>query len=114
MSNLLEADWEKLLDRLAEVVGKKPADLNAILFLVGLQELGKGARRFSKEQKQDLMHVGTCVLLSQVGYYQFERRDEDGWPHWKLVRSLPAVDLAGQEDLLKQQALVYFSEQLPG
>lgn len=106
----LEAVWENLMGRLAELVGKRPADLNAVLFLVGIQELGKGALRFTKEQKQDLMHVGLCRVLSISGYYELERWDDDGWPHYKLVQALPFVDLMAQESFLKMHVVEYFRE----
>lgn len=106
----LEAKWEVLLDKLKETVGKRPADLNAVLFLIGVQELGKGIKTFSKEQKQDLMHIAICRLLSTIGIYEFEGLDEQGWPHWKLVSKLPHVDLLDQEKLLKLLSVEYFDQ----
>jgi hypothetical protein len=105
-----EERWEQLLEMLHQLVGKKPADLNAVLFLIGVQELGKGIKNFSKEQKQDLMHIAICKLLSTLGIYEFEGLDEQGWPHWKLVKKLPHVDLLEQESLLKSLAIDYFEE----
>jgi hypothetical protein len=89
-------------------MGKKPKDLNGVLFLIGVQELGKGKRVFSKEEKQDLMHIGICKVLSLAGYYELEGLDQDGWPHWKVVKKLPHFDLLEQEKLLKLQVLEYF------
>lgn len=90
------------------MVGTRPKDLNAILFLIGVQELGKGKRGFSKEEKQDLMHIGICKVLSLSGYYELEGLDEDGWPHWKMSRKLPHFDLLEQEKLLKMHVIEYF------
>jgi hypothetical protein len=106
--NELSLKWNLLLDKLQQVVGKRPADLNAVLFLIGVQELGQGVRQFSKEQKQDLMHIAICKLLSYSGIYEFEGLDEQGWPHWKLVKKLPFLDLLEQEKLLKSLAIDYF------
>jgi hypothetical protein len=100
--------WESLLDQLTRVLGKRPADVNAVLFLVGVQELGQGARNFTKEQKQDLIHIGICRVLSPPGYYEFDNTDADGWPHYRLVRKLPHVDILSQELLLKSHILQYF------
>ncbi|MGB3616673.1 MAG: hypothetical protein WBA12_01015 [Catalinimonas sp.] len=99
--------WENLLTFLHERFGKRP-DLNGVLFLIGVQELGQGPQRFSKEQKQDLMHVAVCKLLSASGYYMLEGHDADGWPHWEANNTLPALTLAEQESLLKQHACEYF------
>jgi len=104
----LEVQWEHLLGQLEELVGKRPADLNGVLFLIGVQELGQGAKRFTKEQKQDLMHIGICKALSLSSYYSLEYTDKDGWPHYKLDRALPPGDVLKQEALLKMHVIEYF------
>ena len=107
----LEKRWSRLLDGLMEAIGKKPKDLNGVLFLIGVQELGQGHRQFSKEQKQDLMHIAICKVLSYAGFYELESIDQEGWPHWTLVRELPHFDLLEQEKLLKLQVLEYFEKE---
>ena len=104
----LEAQWEHLLDKLERLIGKKPGDLNGVLFLIGVQELGQGAKRFTKEQKQDLMHIGICKVLSLSSYYTLEHIDKEGWPHYKLERALPVGDIMKQEALLKMHVIEYF------
>lgn len=107
----LERKWNSLLVYLEKLIGKKPKDLNSVLFLIGVQELGKGNRVFSKEEKQDLMHIGICKVLSFAGYYELEGLDKEGWPYWKLVKKLPHFDLLEQEVFLKIQALEYFEKE---
>ncbi len=107
----LERQWNHLLDALKDMVGKRPADLNGVLFLIGVQELGKGIHHFSKEEKQDLMHIAICRVLSISGFYKLEGIDEDGWPHWKLSKPLPHFDLLEQEKLLKIHVIDYFNEE---
>jgi len=107
----LERSWNHLLGSLEKLIGKKPKDLNGVLFLIGVQELGRGSIVFSKEEKQDLMHLGICKVLSLSGYYQLEGLDKDGWPHWKLVKKLPHFDLLEQEKLLKMQVMEYFEKE---
>ncbi|GAB4042635.1 hypothetical protein [Spirosoma jeollabukense] len=104
--------WEGLLNQLQSLVGKRPADLNAVLFLIGVQELGKGPIRFSKEAKQDLMHIAVCRVLSQSDYYTFEGYDKDGWPQWTLAKPVPVGDLLSQENFLKQHVIQYFESLL--
>ena len=106
-----ERKWNSLLEDLNQIIGKKPKDLNGVLFLIGVQELGKGKKTFSKEEKQDLMHIGICKVLSIAGYYQLEGLDEDGWPHWNLVKKLPHFDLLEQEKLLKMHVMEYFEKE---
>lgn len=107
----LDKKWAWLLGELGKHLGKKPKDLNGVLFLIGVQELGKGSGRFSKEEKQDLMHIAICKVLSLSGYYQLDGIDQDGWPHWKLIKKLPRFDLLEQEKLLKLHVLEYFESE---
>jgi hypothetical protein len=107
----LDKRWSKLLDGLKETIGKKPADLNGVLFLIGVQELGQGKKVFSKEQKQDLIHIAICKVLSFAGFYEIDFMDQDGWPHWKLIKELPNFDILEQEKFLKIQVLEYFEKE---
>lgn len=107
----LERQWQALLLEIERMLGQKPKDLNGTLFLIGVQELGKGHQFFTKEQKQDLMHIAICKVLSYDGFYELEGLDEEGWPHWKLVKKLPHVDLLEQEKLLKIQVIEYFERE---
>lgn len=108
----LEKKWQSLLRLLNSEVGTKPKDLNGVLFLIGIQELGKGKGLFSKEEKQDLMHIGICKVLSLSGFYELEGLDEEGWPHWKPVKKLPHFDLLEQEKLLKMHIIEYFEQEI--
>lgn len=108
----LEKSWAALLSGLEKMIGKQPKDLNAVLFLIGVQELGKGQRVFSKEEKQDLMHIAICKILSLSGYYELEGLDEEGWPHWRATKKLPHFDLLEQEKLLKMHVIEYFEKEL--
>jgi hypothetical protein len=103
-----ERQWNGLLLTIENQIGKKPKDLNEVLFLIGVQELGRGAQLFDKEEKQDLMHIAICKVLSLAGYYELEGQDKDGWPHWKLVKKLPHFDMVEQEKLLKMHVVEYF------
>jgi hypothetical protein len=102
--------WTTLEEQLVKRFGKRP-DLNAILFLIGIQELGMCISAFTKEQKQDLMHIATCKLFSLSGFYEFAGLDADGWPHWKLVRAIPMSNLKEQEKMLKWHILEYFDQE---
>lgn len=102
-----EEEWESVLTILEKRFGKKP-DVQSIIFLVGHRELGKHQVKFSKEQKQDLIHVGICALLSRAGYYTFLANDEDGWPHYEYNRTMPKLEADQQENLLKKMIIEYF------
>ena len=106
----LDVRWQDLRLDLQQKFGKRP-DLNAILFLIGIQELGQGITDFTKEQKQDLMHVAVCTVLAQSGYYEMESHDAEGWPHFKQLKDMPVKGLAEQENFLKDHILLYFDQQ---
>ena len=105
----LQQRWWDLESKLVTRFGKKP-DLEAILFLIGIQEFGQVREKFTKEQKQDLMHVAVCSLFAQSGYYELERVDEDGWPHFKQLKALPTMNLHDQENFMKDHILLYFEQ----
>ncbi len=106
----LSLAWFEVQAMIKERFGKEHLpDLNAVLFLIGLQELGGLQTEFSKEEKQDLMHLAVCRLLSLRGYYRFSGYDDEGWPHWELVKPVE-VKGARQEELLKELAVEYFRE----
>jgi hypothetical protein len=107
----LEKNWQSLLNEVERLLGQKPKDLNGVLFLIGVQELGKGYQLFTKEQKQDLMHIAICKVLSYSGYYELEGLDSEGWPHWKMIKKMPRFDLLEQEKLLKMHVLEYFEKE---
>jgi hypothetical protein len=110
MSDDLMQRWWDLEAKLVERFGKKP-DMEAIVFLIGLNETGFLAEKITKEQKQDLMHVATCTLLAPSGYFVLEGRDEEGWPHFKQVKELPNLSLPDQENFLRDHILLYFGQQ---
>lgn len=106
-SDDLQTRWWALEAKLVERFGKKP-DVETVLFLIGIQELGDISKKFSKEQKQDLMHVAVCTVLMPSGFYEIERVDEDGWPHFKQLKAMPEMNPIEQENFLKDHILLYF------
>ena len=84
--------------------------METILFLIGIQEFGEIREKFTKEQKQDLMHVAVCSLLSPSGYYELESVDADGWPHYKQLKPMPDMSMPEQENFLKDHILLYFEK----
>jgi len=103
--------WIILEAELVERFGKKP-NMEAILFLIGMNEYqGRIPKiKFSKEQKQDLMHVAVCALLSRGGYYALEGYDDEGWPHYRQLKKVETDQnaFAAQDILLKTYILEYF------
>ncbi len=102
--------WKALQERIATDFDSEAPDVKVMLFLIGVQELGQGPKKFSKRQKEELMHIATCKLMSMMGFYELEGLDQDGWPHWKLVKQIPNYTLLEQELLMKSLIINYFEE----
>ena len=106
----LQSKWNEVLEKLEGQFGPG-MDLQSVIFLIGVQELGLGARNFSKKEKLDLMHIAICRLLSQYGYYEFDGYDNAGWPQWKSLEKLPNLQSKEQDQLIMQAVIDYFEEE---
>jgi hypothetical protein len=107
---MIEKQWKDLLKSLNNQFDGD-LDLQAVLFLIGVQELGKGRVKYSKDQKLELMHIAICTLLEPFGYYNFAGHDQDGFPHWELNEQLPPLSPGQQMALMKESILDYFVAQ---
>ena len=83
----LQSRWWKLEAKLMERFNKKP-DMEAILFLIGIQELGNFQPKFTKEQKQDLMHVAEFGVVMMLFIIGLELEPNLLWRMRKLVVGL--------------------------
>lgn len=98
---------KKLSDQFAD---GEMMDLDAIIYIIGVQELGQLHRKFKKDHKLDLMHIAICRLLEPYGYYEFDYYDDDGWPHYKFLEQLPTLKAGEQSVLMKEAIVQYFLE----
>ncbi len=105
----LKARWDMVVEKLSSQFAEgEPLDLDAIIYLIGLQELGQYHRSFKKDEKINLMHIAICRLLEPYGYYEFEHVDEEGWPHYKVKEQLPPLKAGEQSVLMKEAIVDYF------
>jgi hypothetical protein len=105
----IKSDWQLLQDQLKERFGEE-MEISDILFLIGVQELGMLTKKFKKDEKVNLIHIAICTLLEPYGYYTFEGRDADGWPHWKLNEELPPLESKQQNKLINEATIEYFKK----
>lgn len=104
----LKERWEKVVDLLTQRFSDGDTlDLESIVYLIGVQELGQYHRKFKKDQKLDLMHIAICRVLEPYGYYEFDYVDNEGWPHYKVLEALPHLK-AGEQSLLMKEAIVHY------
>jgi len=103
----MNSEFQDVLKSLSPQFGED-IDVQAILFLIGIQELGKGKVKLSKNEKLDIMHIAICTLLSPYGFYEYKGIDEEGWPHWQVNEKLPPLKPLQQETLIKEAIVEYF------
>jgi len=107
----LKKKWVLLKSKISKQFADGEAvDLDAIVYLIGVQELGQGYRTFKKDEKINLMHIAICRLLEPLGYYEFDFFDEDGWPHYTIKEELPYLKAGEQSVLMKEAVIQYFIE----
>lgn len=105
----LKEKWEQLTLKLTHQFAEGDAlNIDGIIYLIGVQELGQGKRNFKKDEKVNLMHIAICKLLEPYGYYEFDFFDEDGWPHYKIITELPNLKPGEQTVLMKEAIINYF------
>ncbi|ARV07130.1 hypothetical protein BTO04_10720 [Polaribacter sp. SA4-10] len=107
-SNLKEK-WDLLVSKLTDQFADGEAlNMDGIIYLIGIQELGQGHRSFKKDEKMNLMHIAICKLLEPYGYYEFDFFDDDSWPHYKIITELPNLKPGEQSVLIKEAIINYF------
>ncbi len=105
----LKERWEVLVEKLsAQFSDGDPLELDAIIYLVGVQELGQYHKKYKKDEKLNLMHIAICRLLEPYGYYEFDYFDEEGWPHYTIKEELPTLKAGEQSVLMKEAIVGYF------
>ena len=107
----LKERWEGVVEKLSnQFADGDRLDLDAIIYLIGIQEIGKPHETYKKDEKLDLMHIAICKLLEPYGYYEFSYIDEDGWPHYEVKEKLPTLKAGEQSVLMKEAIVDYFYE----
>jgi hypothetical protein len=107
----LKERWNGLVEKLTNQFAEGDTlDLDAIIYLIGVQELGQIHKTFKKDEKVNLMHIAICRLLEPYGYYEFDYFDEEGWPHYKFKEELPVLKAGEQTVLMKEAIVNYFLE----
>ena len=108
-STNLKDQWNYLVKELTQQFSEGDVlNLDGIIYLIGVQELGQGKRLFKKDERVNLMHVAICKLLEPYGYYEFDFFDKDGWPHYKILTDLPSLKPGEQTVLMKEAIVNYF------
>ena len=108
----LKEKWVELVKNLSQTFSDGvPLNLDGIIYLIGVQELGQGKKKFKKDEKVNLMHIAICKLLEPYGYYEFDFFDNEGWPHFRIVSNLPNLK-PGEQTVLMKEAVIHYFENL--
>ena len=108
----LKEKWVELVSKLTnQFADGDELNMDGIIYLIGVQELGQGSITFKKDEKVNLMHIAICKLLEPYGYYEFDFFDDDGWPHYKTLTELPNLK-PGEQSVLMKEAIVNYFEAL--
>lgn len=104
----LKQRWDTLVTKLSnQFADGDTLELDGIIYIIGLQELGKFNKKFKKDEKVNIMHIAICRLLEPFGYYEFSHFDADGWPHYTVKDQLPSLK-AGEQSILMKDAIVHY------
>lgn len=105
----LKERWDMVVEKLStQFADGDKLDLDSIIYLIGVQELGQLHREYKKDHKLDLMHIAICKVLEPYGFYEFDFVDDDGWPHYKVLAQLPHLKAGEQSVLMKEAIVNYF------
>ena len=111
LSENLKEKWDEVVELCSREFGQgETMDLDTIVFIIGLQELGKGFRKYKKDEKLGIMHIAICKVLEPYGYYEYVGVDDDGWPHFEKKENLPYLKAGEQSVLMKEAIVKYFIE----
>lgn len=107
---VLDRRWSELLSRVEAQFGRVP-DVDALLFLIGVQSVGRGYEPdLPKERKQSLIMEGSYLALETLGVYARVGMERNGFLIWEKALELPPLSVDEQEKLLRIGILNYFEE----
>jgi hypothetical protein len=109
MDETIQLEWKELVKKIELTFGEG-IEIESIVLLIGIQELGKGYFKPSKDEKMDLFHIATCKLLEPWGYYKYTGKDIDGWPQWDVITDIPTLKPGEQKELMKKAIIRYFKD----
>lgn len=106
----LEKEFAQVVRWMSRIQGQT-VDIQTLIFLIGVRELGHGHRDFTKNEKIEVMHIAICRLLSPYQYYKLIGLDKDGWPHYEVDQPLPELTSGEQERLMKEAIVQYVKDE---
>ena len=106
-------NWKDLCEHLSTMFGIE-TDLNGVLFLVGIRERGLIFQQFTKEEKLNLIYLGSCTLYQEMGLIESDGKDEEGWPLFRQKALAPVIPEERKIKTLQDCAIRYFQKVFEG
>lgn len=109
----LDRRWTSLQEWLQQRFGK-PAGIESILFLIGVQSSGSGYQpKLKKEVKQDLIMEGTYQVFEAIDLYRkVPAEDAQAYSWERSGPALTGLSVEDQEKLLRVAILEYFDHKV--
>lgn len=104
---VMNNEWDEFLLRASNHF-KVMANLEFLLFIIGIQELGQGYKQYSKQEKMDLIALAQCKLMSMNGYAKEKGCDAEGWPVYQSITEIEELAPSKKEQLIKKAIIEYF------
>ncbi len=102
-------NWKDLCKHLSDMFGIE-VDFNGVLFLVGIRERGLTYQIFSKEEKLNLINLGSCTLYKEMGLVELVGQDDEGWPVFRQKALAPVIPEQRKLKTLQDCAIRYFGK----
>jgi len=105
--------WKDLCEHLSKMFGIE-TDLNGVLFLVGIRERGLTFQQFTKEEKLNLINLGSCTLYLEMGLIETDGVDNEGWPLFRQKALALVIPEERKIKTLQDCAIRYFKKVFEG
>ena len=102
-------NWKDLCEHLSLMFGID-VDFSGVLFLVGIREGGFTFRKFPKEEKLNLINLGSCTLYLEMGLVEPYGEDNEGWPLFRQKTLAPVIAEELKIKTLQDCAIRYFEK----
>lgn len=106
MHNEIENKLTRLADQL-----KIENNLIHFLFIIGIQESGEGFKHFTKDEKLDLIELGSTTLLAKHNFY-IEIETPGKMPFYVANPEKPLPETTKKALLLKKEIINYLENKL--
>ena len=104
------SSWDNLTAFLEKNFGIEQ-NFTSVLFLIGIQESGKGFKSYDQQEKTEIIKLAQIKLLARENFYIPVKERDTGESIWIENPNMPISTESILEKLLKSLILDYFNKQ---